>query len=261
MPKASDYSNNEFVKLIMIGNSGSGKTGALLSLVKAGYKLKVVDFDKGLDALVNFVRAECPDKLENIEYITFRDPIKMTQAGPKVIGAPKAYVNAMNALETWPEDGSTPAEWGRDTILVVDSLTNAGRAAMKWAMAAAPTAKDGRQWYKVAQDLIEDLIANLTSDEFKTNVIVISHIELGDSATGVKKGFVSAVGKALGPKIPRFFNTLIVSETSGVGKKKKHELKTLPTAMIDAKNPAPMKIEESYDINGLAKIFEALGDL
>ena len=261
MPKASDYQKSSFVKLLFVGNSGAGKTGALTSLVEAGYDLRILDLDSGLDALIQHVKASDPKLLDKIDYASFRDPMKMTPQGPKVAGSPKAYVNTLTALDKWPEDESDPADWGRDKILVLDSLTNAGRAAFQWARGMNPASKDPRQWYKAAQDLIEDLIANLTSDAFKTNVIVISHIDIYETAEGRTRGFASSIGKALGPKLPRFFNTMLLSETTGSGKNVKRMIKTFPTAMLDLKNPAPMKIEAEYPIeNGMAKIFEKLRD-
>lgn len=259
MPSAADHTKSAFIKFLFIGNSGAGKTGALAPLVQAGYKLRIIDHDAGLDALINHVKEIDPALLRNIEYQTFRDPIKMTATGPAVKGAPKAYSQTLAALETWPDDGSNPAEWGKDYILVLDSLTNIGRAAFLWAKAANPMSKDPRQWYKTAQDLIEDLIANVTSDAFGTNVIVISHIDIVTTNEGLIKGFASTVGKALGPKIPRFFNTLIMSELSGSGKNVKRKIKTVPTSLIDLKNPAPMRMEAEYDIaDGLSKIFDKL---
>ena len=258
MPTLTDHLSSAFVKLLFIGNSGAGKTGALAPLVKAGYKLRIIDLDAGLDALVNHVKEIDPKLLSSIQFQSFRDKVKMTPSGPAVIGSPKAYVQTLNALEKWPDDGSDPAKWGTDTILVIDSLTNLGRAAFQWAKAANPTSKDPRQWYKTAQDLLEDLIANVTSDAFETNVIIISHVEIVET-NGTIKGFASSIGKALGPKIPRFFNTLLLSETSGSGKQVKRKIKTLPTGMIDLKNPAPMKMEAEYEISdGLVRIFDIL---
>jgi len=259
MPKATEHKSAEFVKLLFIGTSGAGKTGALTSLVEAGYDLRIIDMDSGLDALINHVKDVDPALLEKIEYETFRDKIKMTSGGPKVDGAPKAYVNALRALESWPEDESDPSTWGHDKILVIDSLTNMGRAAFLWAKAANPAAKDPRQWYKAAQDLLEDLIANLTSDGFNTNVIVISHVDMIETKEGMIKGYASSIGKALGPKIPRFFNTMLLSETRGAGNSVKRQIHTVPTGLIDLKNPAPMRMEKSYDISdGMAKVFKTL---
>lgn len=259
MPKASEYTSSQYVKLLFVGSSGAGKTGALASLVEAGYKLRIIDLDSGLDALMHHVAAINPALLATIEYQSYRDPIKMTAAGPKVVGAPKALVKTLNALDKWPDDDSDPAEWGEDYIMVIDSLTNVGRAALQWAKAVNPSSKDPRQWYKAAQDVVEDLIANLTSKSFKTNVIVITHIDISETPEGFVKAFASSIGRALGPKLPRFFNTMILSEVSGSGTKTQRQIKTLPTTRLDLKNPAPMKIDATYDISdGMSKIFTAL---
>jgi hypothetical protein len=258
MPSLSEHKSSRFVKLLFIGNSGAGKTGALTPLVKDGYDLRILDLDSGLDALVNHVREECPERIGTIQFETYRDRIKMTPAGPKVVGSPKAYVNALAALDKWPTDGSDPSRWGDKKILVIDSLTNLGRAAFQWAVAANPSSRDPRQWYKTAQDLIEDVIANVTSDEFECNVIIISHVEYVEN-NNMLKGYASSIGKALGPKIPRFFNTLILSETSGSGRNVKRKIKTLPTGIIDLKTPNPMQIEGEYDLsNGLSLLFKKL---
>jgi hypothetical protein len=259
MPKASEHQKSKYVKLLFIGNSGAGKTGALAPLAAAGYDIRILDHDSGLDALFNHIAEADPKYLENVSYQTFRDRMKMTATGPRVVGSPKAYAETLAALEKWPDDGSDPAEWGADKILVIDSLTNVGRAAFNWAKGANPTSKDPRQWYKTAQDLCEDLIANVTAEEFRTNVIVISHVDIVTTNEGTIKGFASAVGKALGPKLPRFFNTMIMSETSGSGKSVKRKIKTFPTSMVDLKNPAPMRMEADYPIEtGLLDIFKKL---
>lgn len=258
MPSASDYTKSPLVKMMLIGHSGSGKTGALTSLAAAGYHLHVLDFDNGLDALINHVRAECPDALARIDYMSFRDKMKMGPAGPTVVGAPRAFTGGVGALDKW-EDGSNPAEWGPDHILVLDSLTNMGKAAFAWARQMNPGAREPRQWYFAAQGPIEDTIANLTAESFQTNVIVMSHIDLVEMADGTTQGFASAIGKALGPKIPRYFNTLAMIETSGQGKQVKRKLKTFPTATVTLKNPAPMKIDAEYPIEtGLATLFDKL---
>ncbi len=258
MPNLSDHSSGDFVRILFIGASGAGKTGALTSLVAAGYKLRIIDMDNGLDALVNHIKTECPDKIDNVKYQTFRDKYKSGPAGINVAGAPKAYTGAVKALDKWDDD-TTPSEWGADTILVIDSLTQLGFDAYAWARGMMPATKEIRQWYQEAQNSIEYVMALVTSEDFKTNVIVISHIDVREQADGTMKGFASSIGKALGPKLPRFFNTLLLSETVGHGKNVKRKIKTYPTALIDLKNPAPMRIEAEYPIEtGLATLFAEL---
>jgi hypothetical protein len=249
------------VKLMLIGTSGAGKTGALTSLVADGYKLRILDMDEGLDALIHLVRAKCPEMMKNVSYMSFRDKYKMGPTGPVVAGAPKAFVNAVNAMDKW-EDGSVPSEWGSDYIFVLDSLTLFGRAAFAWAQHMNPLSKEKRQWYGAAQEVVENTIATLTGPSFTANVIVISHIDIREQENGSIKGFASSIGAALGPKLPAYFNTLIISETSGQGTSVKRKLKTMPTALVDAKNPAPLLIDAEYPIEtGLATIFKKLKGL
>jgi len=259
MPKGQDYVNNPLVKLMYIGGSGTGKTGSLISLLEAGYELFIIDLDRGLDTLISLAKDKDPKLLNKISYASFRDKVKMTAQGTKVNGTARAYADTMAALEKWPDDGSDPATWGSDKVLVIDSLTNLGVAAFRWAKAIDPMNRDPRRWYKNAQDLLDDFLMNLTADEFATNVIVISHIEMTETKDGLIKGYPSAVGKALGPKIGRNFNNLILAETSGQGQKVKRKIKTLPTALIDVKTSAPLRIQAEYDISdGMAKIFASL---
>jgi hypothetical protein len=256
MPSLSDHSASPLVKMMLIGNSGAGKTGALTSLVRAGYRVRILDLDSGLDALVNHVKQECPERLASIDYMSFRDAWKIGPAGPTVVGAPKAFTGAVKALDKW-EDGSEPATWGAETVLVIDSLTNLGRAAFAWAKQMNPTAKEPRQWYFAAQDAMENVISSATADDFRTNLIVMSHIDLVTLPDGSTQGFATAIGKALGPKLPRYFNTLVALETKGQGKAVQRVLRTLPTALLGTlKNPAPMRIEAEYPIStGLADLF------
>ena len=92
MPSLADRQAAPLVKIMLIGHSGAGKTGALTSLVQAGYKLRILDMDQGLDALVNHVQATCPDKLPSVGYMSFRDSYKITPTGPTVVGAPRALL-------------------------------------------------------------------------------------------------------------------------------------------------------------------------
>ena len=55
---------HKITKCILLGDSGTGKTGALASLVKAGYKLRVLDLDNKLASgiLPQVIKRECADK-------------------------------------------------------------------------------------------------------------------------------------------------------------------------------------------------------
>lgn len=268
MPTLSKHQSNEYTKLLIEGDSGTGKSGSLTSLVTAGYKLRILDFDNGLEPLKQFILRECPENINNVEFRTLRDVRKAGVEGLTVT-SPKAFVAGVKMLEKWKykdeESGEeidlgNPAEWGSDCILVIDSLTFLSDAAFDFREPLAVKGKDGkydmRAVYKDAQDAVENVLALLTSESFRTNVIVISHIRYVDNPDGTKKGYPSSVGAALSPLIPRYFNSVALCETSAGGKR---TLRTTATAMIDLKNPKPFAMAASYPIeSGLADFFGIL---
>lgn len=252
MPTLDAHQFSSFTKLIYIGDSGTGKTGSLVSLLAAGYHFRILDMDNGLDALVHYAKLECPDKLANVEYETIRDEYVSGRAGP-IVRSPKAFVGALDLMTKWGEIEDP------NSIFVLDSGSAFGRAAFEWAKGMNPAAKDPRQWFFAAQQAFENTISLLTSEAFKQNVILISHVNYKEVVEGVHKGYANAIGSALGPIIPRYFNTMILAETIGSGANVKRRIKTMPTGIIDLKNPTPGKIENDLPLGtGMAEIFKKL---
>lgn len=265
MAPVKDHKDADLFKLIYIGDSSVGKTGSLTSLVKMGYKVRVLDFDNGVGTLKSYVTKECPEKLDNVDSITVRDKIKLGlsaqyngKTGPIIDGQPKAFTQGLGYMEKW-DDGTNPAEWGPEYIFVLDSLSAYGKAALAWATGLNPGAKDPRQWFFAAQKGVEDTIALLTSEAFNANVIIISHVNYKEVAEGPSKGYVNAIGSALGPIIPRYFNTLILAESIGIGKNTKRKIKTMPTGIVDLKTPVSHTIESELPLEtGLATLVELM---
>lgn len=266
MPTMDQHQSNDFTKLLLIGDAKSGKTGSLVSLVAAGYKLRILDLDNLLDVLKFLIQKECPDKIGNVEFRSLRDKRKATANGA-TIQKPQAFIQAIKMLERWKytaEDGTEidfgdPSEWGPDCILVIDSLSRLCDAAYDWRDPLTPVGrsgeKDNRATYGDAQDAIESLLAMITSDAFATNVIVICHIQYMEQPDGTKKGFPQGVGQALSPKIPQYFPSYALCTRKGDERK----IQTTSTRLIDLANPKPFAMEDSYPIEtGLAQFFEVL---
>lgn len=258
MPSLSDHQSNEFTKVLLTGDSGSGKTGAKASLVKAGYRLFILDMDNGLDPLKTFVQHECPDKIDNVEFRTLRDKRKTTGTGVVLDGKASAWVNMMKMLDNWKYDdvdyGRT-ADLGPECIVNIDSLSFASDAAFDWAVSMNPGAKDPRQWFYTAQQQVESMLALLTSEGFRTNVIVDSHVRYSTGDDGRNKGYPNAIGSALGPTIPRYFNHWAQCEN----KAGKRTIQTAATNMFDLKNSKPFEMKKDYPIEtGLADFFAVL---
>ena len=257
MTSLADHQSTSYAKILYLGDSSTGKTGSLASLVAAGYKLRILDFDNGLDVLRQFILHDSPDKIGNVDFITLRDKYEATPLGPKC-KRPKAFVESLKLMESW-SDETDPAEWGPDTIFVLDSTTSFAKAAFEWARGMHPEMRDARQWYFAAQQQFENTLALLTSEAFHANVIIIAHISYKETQEGITKGYPSAVGSALGPLIPRYFNTMIQAETKGSGKNLSRRIRLVPSAVVDLKNPAPFDLEDELPLeSGLATLFAKL---
>lgn len=270
MPSLSAHQSNSFTKLLLLGDAKSGKTGSLVSLVKAGYRLRILDLDNLLDILKYKIIEECPDKLDNVEFRSVRDKYKPGPGGTMIDGKPKAWTDSLKLLNNWKYtdetsgeeiDYGSPADWGTDTILVIDSLSRWCDAAYDFHEAIIPRGKsgdyDGRAVYGNAQDDVEKQIAMLMSNTIRTNVIVIAHGTYMDLPDGTKKIFPQGVGQKLSPKIPQYFpNYVRYKNKSG-----KRTIQLESDAMIDLANTRPNALNKELPIEtGLADFFAALRD-
>lgn len=263
MTSLTDHQSNEYTKLLLIGDAKSGKTGSLVSLVKAGYKLRILDMDNLLDVLKQYILKECPDKIDNVEFRTLRDKRKSGPLGPVIDGKPTAFVDATRMLDRWKYgdvDLGNPAEWGPDCILVIDSLSRLCDAAFDFREPLTPIGKqsgerDMRAVYGDAQDAIEAILAHVTSETFRTNVIVIAHVQYLELPDKTQKGFPQGVGQKLSPKIPQYFPSVVLYTNKGG----KRTIRTNSTPLIDLANPKPFDMAPEFDIDdGLAKFFQTL---
>ncbi|KKK64421.1 hypothetical protein LCGC14_2984400, partial [marine sediment metagenome] len=100
MPKGTEHQSKKTTKLLNLGNPGGGKTGALACLAKAGYRLIIVDYDNGLDILINLCKND-KKALNNIYFETFTDKMQMVNGMILPVGTPRAFTDSMNALTKW----------------------------------------------------------------------------------------------------------------------------------------------------------------
>lgn len=255
MPNMADHKHDPIVRALLIGDSGGGKTGALVSLVEAGYSLFVADFDNGLDVLASLIRKRCPDKLANVDYETFRDKHKI--AGDKLI---PIGADAWNKGIKYLEKTCNRKDLSSNDVIVVDSLSFAAKAALAHIQAingrltVAPWQSD----YGDAQKLVEGLAALLTDPSIPCNVICTAHVAYqGDEDAGIPtKGLPSMIGKALNPVIPRYFNHTLLARQMGSDNAVKRYIHTVTFGSIELKNTNPGVIKTRYPLEtGLADYF------
>ena len=66
MPTLDSLTSSPVVKLLLIGDSGTGKTGSVAALVRDGYVVRVLDMDAGWESLASAVRRTCPERLNSV---------------------------------------------------------------------------------------------------------------------------------------------------------------------------------------------------
>lgn len=249
MPTLEGYKTEKPIKMLIMGDTGTAKTGALASLANAGYKLHILDYDNGLDILSTTVQ---PDKLCNVEYETLSEPRKAVNgvilpAG----GLPKAFTKGLAKLTEWANKYTSLQD-----IIVIDSLTFMSDAALEHVQGGAGhLGKNPEiQEWGLAMNLIEDVLSILYSDDVKCNVIINSHIKyIQDEGTGIVKAQINTIGSKLPPKVGRYFNHMLLATMAGT----KRVLKTKATAMMGLKSPNPEKVKDQYPCEtGLADYFK-----
>lgn len=271
---------NPPIKAFILGESGSGKTGALLSLAAAGYKVRIMDFDNGTDILGDYVRnpesiylkaneplwtqAQAETIRSRIHWETLTDKFR-NQGGTLVPKASDVWTRATKILNDWPGLGPV-ANWGPDCVLSIDSMTMAAKAATRWQMSMNNAAGASRPSWEIigaAQDLLIRFIETLYDENIQCNVLYNCHIRVQPrnpkDDMSPHKGFPETIGKAISPIIGRYVNTMLMTETVGFGKQAKRRLSTVGNELIELKSTAPLRIKPDYPLaTGLAEYFLAV---
>lgn len=253
MPFMTEQVEPDPVKMLLLGNSGSGKTGSLASLAEAGYILHILDFDRGTAILRNLLRGK--PGLARVEVEMFQDLYK--NAGPQVYASKvEAWSKAMNTVTKWT---SNPEYQTQDHILVIDSLNFATKVAFNWILQSAGrlmAPKEIQDW-GAAQDLVGNFLMKLYSNEVKCHTIVCTHISYqGSGDNDIKVGYpMTSIGRSFNPQVARYFNSCVMARNTGTGIGNKREIYTHPIDFVDLKTEA-LTVKKSYGLaTGMAELF------
>jgi hypothetical protein len=259
--KLSQHPSRSATKMLLLGDSGTGKTGALASLVRAGKELRILDFDSGLDILSNLLTEK---ELDQVYFKTLTDKMKALPSGLIIPdGQPKAWANGMKLLTKWDDEESfgNVADWPPEVVLVIDSLSFMSQAAMRHILFGA--GRMGQQpWqsdWGEAQRLITSALELLYSSAVRCNVVITAHIKYIEDQNGVSRGYPDSLGRALPPTISRYFNTVCMAKVVGQGSTAKRVIRTTPDSGIGLKASAVQGLKSEYPLDtGLAEIFNQL---
>lgn len=283
MTSISEYLENTYIRMILEGDSGAGKTGSIVSLIAAGYYVRFLDLEGKLRVVAEYVyssKSQYAEQLKEIDLSKAFDAITITDAEGSA-----AWSKIRDVTKNWPNFGK-PSEWGSDTILVIDSNTALTFHAMRYTqrMNNHSVESKGPEWLRdlgEAQRLVEQYLTAICSSLFHCHVILITHLQpMGDNMDGVFvnpspipittkdnktaspppppqriRQFPLAMGRALTPKIPRLFGDIYLAVEEGPQRR----IYTTPKDGAIVKSSAPLSVKPYYSLStGLAEIFQEL---
>jgi len=288
MTSATELAELGLARILLVGYPGAGKTGSLACLLNAGFKMRVLAYDK-MANMAPLIMNTKPEFLPNLDIISCEDNLRYGQKFAEPDGLPEAFVKGHGALVKWvsvnPKTGEktdlgASKKWGADTVVVLDSLTSMGRAAMRKAqplMNRTPlNTRDSDYGFAMVEQ--EAFVERLTASDNGFHVIVLAHLKIV-GPKDVRKGeedvtrilkerevdlvstrlYPSALGKVLPPVIAGHFSTTLLMESSFDNRgRAKRMIRTLPRPELDLKVPAPDLPSELDISDGLLKVFEAL---
>ena len=240
MPNFKDHPRDQRVKALVCGDPGSGKTGALASLLNADYKIVVLDFDNGLDILHSYVDV---DKLGNLDYVSFD------------VEKPEAPTIARDLLRNWKyadTDLGQITEWGSDQVIVIDSASLYGECLLSHSKKS-----DGRMRYYDAGQELKQVIQFLTGPQVKCNVIVNTHIQTIENDQGLMKGYPQMIGSAVSKAIGRYFNNLWRLDSKRMGRESVPIIRTKSDSFMALKCSAPKAVEAEHPLD-YAELFQKI---
>lgn len=278
MPALDEMPSGDSLKMLIAGPNGSGKTGALASIIinDPEARLFICDFDKMgvqiLRPLLSFKpdgtpRPNAKDLMSRVQVVTMQDKLSGVSGVPQVVGTPTAFAALGKAVNKWPEgDFGGYETWGPKDWLVIDSLTAMGDAAMRYTlhMAGRLNKRPYQEDWGDAIGRQTNLIDLLTSANVRANLAILTHIKyVGDTEKGTDddgefKEFV-AVPTALGQKLPqdigRFFNNVILVQGVGSGPGTQRKIHTKAIGKFQPKTSSPFNVKPSYGLeNGLHEL-------
>lgn len=245
--KFKDHHASSRVKLLLLGDSGNGKTTSLATLANAGYNLRIMDFDDGLDVLHHYLNKDAYDRVEYVKMIDADKTYAITRAKELI-------------YKEWP-GFDTIDKWTNQDVLVIDSMTSMSESAKRYALAKAGKSNDTQlsqaDWGE-AQRKVTDVIARVMSANIQCNVVVTAHLRyIDEEAKGITKVYPASCGRGIETTIGSFFNNTILLEKYPKGGKIERRFRTAASLQCDLKVSAPGDIAEIEEPD-LAKLFDKI---
>lgn len=220
------------LKVLLLGPTGSGKTHSLVTLIAAGVKPFVIFTEPGMSTLSKVLKEEGISEdacawhyispasqdfasmitmSKNLNSMSFDMITKMQDPNKRQY---LQWVELLKTCENFVDDRSGESfgnigDWGTDRALVIDSLSGLNDMAMSLIVGSRPT-RSMPDWM-VAQNNLLGFINKLCTDT-TCHFILTGHLEReSDEVSGGITLMASTLGKKLAPKIPRYFDEVVMT--------------------------------------------------
>lgn len=270
MSKLADHQSASTTKMLIVGDSGTGKTGCLGSLAAAGYNVRIIDLDNGVDILravmtdPKYVPSVYPaDAISRVDYETLTDQMKNTN-GRLTPGKATVWQRMTKLLELWKTetaDYGSITTWTSKDVLVLDNLSRATTAATNFLQSMSARLGQKVNWDEIygTQQLLETLAQTFFDEAVKCQVIVLAHPDYIEDQSGVKRGYPATIGNKLSPRFGGYFNNVVETKSSGSGAGRTRKILTKGSGAIEVKTSNPGVVKAEYSIEtGLAELFKDL---
>ncbi len=223
--------NDRGPNILLMGESGAGKTHSIQTLIKAGINvrgiftepryapLRHISCGDGFHLATKFPTTgswgSLAQKAENLTKYTWEQALKMPDREKKTYTGMWELIGLMHNFkcERCGEEFGDASEWSNDCALVLDSLSGLNHLAFQ-AVVGGATTKTLPQW-GAAMDLELQLINKCCYDT-KCFFVLVSHLErLVDEVHGGTLIQVSALGRKNAPEIPKNFDDVILARKNG----------------------------------------------
>lgn len=223
--------NNAGTNTLLLGATGTGKTYALRTFLDAGVTPFILSTEPGIESTLGDLDSsklhwhyippasigwdELMDSARKINSFDIKALSGLSDINKRkyqqfmeVI----AQCNNFTCQRTGEEFGDV-STWGPDRAFVIDSLSGLNIMAMNLVVGSKPM-KAMADW-GIAMDNLERLITKLTTDT-RCYFVLTAHVEREiDEVTGGTSIMASTLGRKLAPKIPRFFDDVVMCVKEG----------------------------------------------
>jgi hypothetical protein len=225
------------VNVLLMGPAGTGKTHSIGTLVDAGVEVFYLGLEPGLESLLGFwtdkgkevpanlhwhqleaPKASFQELMDNANKINTMALDSLAKMSDPNRNRHNSFIKLCEALNNFPDDRTGEKygcvdTWTSSRALVVDGMAGLSRAAMSLVVGGKPV-KNQSDW-GIAQDQVEKII-RMWTDNCRCHFVLIAHVEREtDAVLGGVKITLSALGKALGPKVVPMFSDVILTVREG----------------------------------------------